>query len=116
MLRRLRLLVVVAVGLLLVPVRAQTGPRVPLILVSLDGWRWDYTTRTSLPNIRSLIARGVRADGLIPSFPTKTFPNHYTLVTGLYPGHHGIVANSIWDRATGRMFTMTTRELPLSPT
>ena len=109
MLRRLLITAVVAAGLLFVPARAQTAARVPLVLISLDGWRWDYHTRTSLPNLRSLIARGVRADGLIPSFPTKTFPNHYTLVTGLYPGHHGIVSNTIWDPETRRTFNMDTR-------
>jgi predicted AlkP superfamily pyrophosphatase or phosphodiesterase len=58
------------------------------------------------------MARGVRADNLIPSFPSKTFPNHYTIVTGLYPGHHGIVANIIRDPQTGRTFTRTNpREL-----
>lgn len=81
-----------------------------LILVSLDGWRWDYHTKTTVPNFRSLMERGVRAEGLIPSFPTKTFPNHYTIVTGLYPAHHGIVGNSIRDPATGRLFTMSARQ------
>jgi predicted AlkP superfamily pyrophosphatase or phosphodiesterase len=57
------------------------------------------------PNLQRLIARGVHAENLIPSFPPKTFPNHYTIATGLYPGHHGIVANSIFDAATGRLFT-----------
>ena len=78
-----------------------------VILVSFDGWRWDYDTRAPAPNLRRLAARGVRAENLIPSFPTKTFPNHYTIVTGLYPGRHGIVANSIRDPQTGRTFTMT---------
>jgi predicted AlkP superfamily pyrophosphatase or phosphodiesterase len=81
-----------------------------VILISFDGWRWDYHTRVPVPNLRRLMARGVRADGLIPSFPSKTFPNHYSIVTGLYPGHHGIVANSIWDEATGRLFTLTARQ------
>jgi predicted AlkP superfamily pyrophosphatase or phosphodiesterase len=81
-----------------------------VILISLDGWRWDYHTRAAVPNLRRLIARGVRAEALIPSFPSKTFPNHYTIVTGLYPGHHGIVANNIWDAATRRMFTLASRD------
>jgi predicted AlkP superfamily pyrophosphatase or phosphodiesterase len=76
-----------------------------LILVSFDGWRWDYDRTASAPNLERLSARGVRAEALIPSFPPKTFPNHYTIVTGLYPGRHGIVANSIFDAATGRTFT-----------
>jgi predicted AlkP superfamily pyrophosphatase or phosphodiesterase len=81
-----------------------------VILISLDGWRWDYHMKSSVPNVRSLMARGVRAEGLIPSFPSKTFPNHYTLVTGLYPGHHGIVGNSMRDPRSGRLFTMQKRE------
>jgi predicted AlkP superfamily pyrophosphatase or phosphodiesterase len=78
-----------------------------VILISFDGWRWDYDTKAPAPNLRSLMARGVRAESLIPSFPSKTFPNHYTIVTGLYPGHHGIVANVIHDPQTGRTFRMT---------
>jgi predicted AlkP superfamily pyrophosphatase or phosphodiesterase len=90
---------------------AAAQPRTPpLILVSLDGWRWDYHTQAPVPNIRRLMARGVRAEALVPGFPTKTFPNHYTLVTGLYPGHHGIVGNSMRDPRSGRLFTMSKRE------
>jgi predicted AlkP superfamily pyrophosphatase or phosphodiesterase len=81
-----------------------------VILVSFDGWRWDYDAKAPAPNLRSLMARGVRAEGLIPSFPSKTFPNHYTIVTGLYPGHHGIVANNIRDAATGRTFAPAKQE------
>ena len=79
-------------------------PPAPLIVISIDGWRWDYDTKAPTPNLRALMRRGVRADNLIPSFPTKTFPNHYTIVTGLYPGHHGMVANNVRDPATGRTF------------
>ena len=78
-----------------------------VILVSFDGWRWDYQSKAAVPNLQRLIARGVRAERLIPSFPPKTFPNHYTIVTGLYPGHHGVVANNMFDEATGRTFTNT---------
>jgi predicted AlkP superfamily pyrophosphatase or phosphodiesterase len=78
-----------------------------IILISFDGWRWDYDLKAPAPNLRGLMARGIRAESLIPSFPSKTFPNHYTIVTGLYPGHHGIVANVIRDPRTGRTFRMT---------
>jgi predicted AlkP superfamily pyrophosphatase or phosphodiesterase len=57
--------------------------------------------------LRALAARGVQAQGLIPSFPSKTFPNHYTVVTGLYPGHHGIVANTIYDPGADAWFRMS---------
>ena len=58
------------------------------------------------PNLKALAARGVRAEGLIPSFPSKTFPNHYTIVTGLYPDHHGIVSNNIDEPGFPERFTM----------
>jgi predicted AlkP superfamily pyrophosphatase or phosphodiesterase len=81
-----------------------------VILVSFDGFRWDYTSKAPTPNLRGLMARGVQARNLIPGFPSKTFPNHYSIVTGLYPGHHGIVANNIFDAPTGRMFALARRE------
>lgn len=74
-------------------------PRV--VLVALDGFRWDYVDRPAAANLRALAARGVRAERMLPSFPSKTFPNHYTLVTGLTPAHHGIVANAMRDSALG---------------
>jgi predicted AlkP superfamily pyrophosphatase or phosphodiesterase len=68
-----------------------------VILISLDGFRYDYLDRYQPPTLMSMAAHGVRAKWMIPSFPTKTFPNHYTIVTGLYPAHHGIVENNIYD-------------------
>ena len=68
-----------------------------VILISVDGFRYDYFGKTPMPNFDWLIAHGARAQYMIPSFPTKTFPNHYTIVTGLYPAHHGIIANNMWD-------------------
>ena len=68
-----------------------------VLLVSFDGFRADYLDRFELPNFRRVMARGTRALGMRPVFPTITFPNHYSLVTGLYPEHHGIVENGFWD-------------------
>jgi len=84
----------------------QDAAPLPLILVSFDGFRWDYRTLYSPSNLNRLAANGISAD-LIPSFPSKTFPNHYTIVTGLYPGHHGIIANTVKDPATGRRLSMS---------
>jgi predicted AlkP superfamily pyrophosphatase or phosphodiesterase len=84
-------------------------PPAVLILLSFDGFRWDYDARIPTPNLHRVIARGVRAERLIPSFPSKTFPNHYTIVTGLYPAHHGIVGNSMWDPAMQATFGMSDR-------
>ena len=108
-----RALLLVAAAILAVigtaPALQGQSPASPIvILVSIDGWRWDYIDRTNVPNIRALAARGVRSQGLIPSFPSVTFPNHYTLVTGLVPDHHGIVANAMFDRSIGpEKFTMS---------
>ncbi|MBA4056625.1 MAG: alkaline phosphatase family protein, partial [Marivirga sp.] len=66
-------------------VYGQSGEKPYVILVSFDGFRHDYLTRFELPAFRRFASDGVRSEGLIPSFPTKTFPNHYTIVTGLYP-------------------------------
>ena len=71
--------------------------RPTLVLVSLDGFRWDYLDRdVEAPTLR-WIAEGVRAQRLVPVFPSKTFPNHYSLVTGLHPEAHGIVGNTMRD-------------------
>jgi len=87
-------------------VRGQDTSKPTLILISFDGFRWDYRTKFSAPNINRLAAKGVSAD-LVPSYPSKTFPNHYTIVTGLYPGHHGIVSNTVKDPPTGRRLSMS---------
>src|SRR5687767_6472563 len=68
-----------------------------LVLVSFDGFRADYLDRFKLPNFRRVMALGVRAQAMRPVFPSTTFPNHYSLVTGLHPGHHGIVENGFFD-------------------
>ena len=71
-----------------------------VVLVSLDGFRWDYAKRDGATHLLALGKHGVWApEGMVPSFPSLTFPNHYTIVTGLYPEHHGLVANSFYDEA-----------------
>lgn len=67
------------------------------ILISLDGFRADFLQRGLTPSLNALIRSGVSPEYMLPSFPTVTFPNHYTLVTGLYPESHGIVSNQFWD-------------------
>jgi predicted AlkP superfamily pyrophosphatase or phosphodiesterase len=81
------------------------GPNAPqqlskpyVILVSLDGFRYDYAKRYHAEHLLALAAEGASApEGMLPAYPSITFPNHYTIVTGLYPEHHGIVANSFYD-------------------
>lgn len=77
-----------------------------VVLVSLDGFRWDYATRDRAVHLLALAKRGISApDGVIPAYPSLTFPNHYTIVTGLYPEHHGIVANSFLNPENGERYT-----------
>ena len=99
---------------LLGSVSCQHAPRPaddgPLIVVSIDGFRWDYLDRPAAPVLRGLARHGVHARRLSPSFPTKTFPNHYTLVTGLRPGRHGIVANWFHDPGLNDNFSMPRTE------
>jgi predicted AlkP superfamily pyrophosphatase or phosphodiesterase len=82
--------------------------RPTVILISLDGFRWDYPEKYEAPTISRIAREGVRAKWMIPAFPTKTFPNHYTTATGLYPANHGIVDNNVFD--FGTVFTMSKRE------
>ncbi len=79
-----------------------------VILIALDGFRSDYFEKFEPPTLNRIAAEGVRARWMTPSFPTKTFPNHYTVATGLYPQNHGLVENNVWD--FGTTFTMNKRE------
>lgn len=93
---------------------AQGGQPI-VILVSIDGFRPDYLDRHDTPALNALAADGVRAQAMKPAFPTLTFPNHYTLVTGLYPDHHGIVNNRFVDPQTGAAFVYKERDAVADP-
>src|SRR5580693_3309647 len=95
------------------PIVADHGPNTAaqqakhyVILVSLDGFRYDYAQEYDAKNLAALGARGASAPaGMIPAYPSITFPNHYTIVTGLYPEHHGIVANVFYDPARKQVYS-----------
>jgi predicted AlkP superfamily pyrophosphatase or phosphodiesterase len=87
-----------------------TGLKPTVVLVSIDGFRYDYFAKASMPNLERLIKNGLRARWLISQFPTKTFPNHYTIVTGLRPENHGIVANTMYDPEFDEVFSLSNRE------
>ncbi len=86
-------------------VHVDNGPNAPsqqdkhyVVLVSLDGFRYDYPRLYGAPHLLAIGRQGASApDGMIPSYPSLTFPNHYAIITGLYPEHNGIVANSFYD-------------------
>jgi predicted AlkP superfamily pyrophosphatase or phosphodiesterase len=86
-----------------------------VILVSLDAFRWDYDSIYGTPVLHDIANKGVSAKELIPSFPTKTFPNHYSIATGLYPDHHGIINNSFYAPDLGLLFRIGDREMVKNP-
>ncbi|AXC10861.1 Alkaline phosphodiesterase I [Acidisarcina polymorpha] len=121
-LRHLRLLLLVAFSACLVhaqqigPVLTGNNPSNSLasqakhyvVMVSLDGFRYDYAKKYGAKHLLALAAEGASApEGMVPAYPSITFPNHYTLVTGLYPEHHGIVANSFYDPGRKQRYSYT---------
>ena len=89
--------------------RPEHRARPHLVLVSADGFKPEYLDRPDLPNVRRLVQRGTRAKGMTPVFPSLTFPNHYSLVTGLLPARHGIVNNTFYDPARRQTYSLSDR-------
>lgn len=77
-----------------------------VLLISFDGFRWDYLNRGLTPNIEKLYTNGVRALSFQPCFPTKTFPNHYSIITGMYPENHGIISNLFKDIKKNKIYRL----------
>ncbi len=86
-----------------------------VLLVSLDGFRWDYSKLYHTPNLNKLAYDGVNAERMYPSFPTVTFPNHYSIITGLYPDHHGLINNSFPAPDLGLFYRMGDRSAVENP-
>lgn len=82
-----------------------------VIMISVDGMRYDYMDRYHAGHLLALSGNGVRAESMIPSYPSVTFPNHYTLVTGLYPSHHGLSQNDFYSRDKGQFYSMSKKEM-----
>ncbi len=81
-----------------------------VVMLSMDGFRWDYAQRVPTPNLDRIAASGVVAEYVKPAFPSNTFPNHYTIATGLYPDNHGIVNNSFYCPQMDMTYRMRDRE------
>lgn len=90
--------------------KAQAQPSQGVLLISIDGFARNYLTRYPAPAIQALAAAGSTAEAMQPAFPTKTFPNHYSIVTGLYPANHGIVENNIYDADFDSIFRLNKPE------
>ena len=84
------------------------------VIISLDGSRWDYADYYDMPFFDSLATVGVKAR-MEPSFPSSTFPNHYTMATGLVPDHHGLVNNSFWDPESGKDYSISGKDTRYDP-
>jgi len=87
--------------------QAQNNKDNYVVLVSMDGFRWDYGKHFNLPNLKKIEKGGVHAKSMKPSYPSKTFPNHYSIVTGLYPDHHGIINNVFYDASLNQAFSLS---------
>jgi len=81
-----------------------------VIMISADGFRYDYVKKYGAKNIEKLSENGVQAKAMYPSFPSITFPNHWSLMTGLYPSHHGIVDNFFFDYQRNQTYMMSKTE------
>lgn len=81
-----------------------------VILISADGFRHDFAEKYQAKNLLTLSAAGVRAGSMIPSYPSLTFPNHYSIITGMYPAHHGLVDNSFYEPADKKYYKMSNAE------
>lgn len=110
-----KLLVLIAFLFLPVGLAAKEGPRPVTVLVGIDGFRADYLERGHTPRLAALAKQGASGP-MRPSFPTKTFPNHFALVTGYRPDRNGIVGNSMIDpRRPGVMFSLGNASQALDP-
>ena len=81
-----------------------------VIIISADGFRYDYADKYHATNLLKLRHSGVKANSMIPSYPSVTFPNHYTVATGMYPSHHGLVYNQFYDRKRKDSYNMSDRK------
>ncbi|WP_028297235.1 ectonucleotide pyrophosphatase/phosphodiesterase [Olivibacter sitiensis] len=86
-----------------------------VILISVDGFRYDYMEKYEARHLQQLASKGVEADALLPSFPSVTFPNHYSIVTGMYPAHHGLIGNTIYDPAKKSRYNMSNAKAVKDP-
>jgi predicted AlkP superfamily pyrophosphatase or phosphodiesterase len=87
-----------------------------VILISIDGFRWDLADKYQAKNLIKLRESGVQADYLKASYPSLTFPNHYSIVTGLYPSHHGVVDNIFYDKTTDVLFKRSDKSMAVDST
>lgn len=92
-------------------VNSEASLRKPyVLLISLDGFRWDYVEKYKPQHLSNFIKNGVSAESLISTFPSKTFPNHYSIATGMYPENHGILSNTFYSNKKNKVYSIRNRE------
>ncbi|WP_419869815.1 alkaline phosphatase family protein [Chryseobacterium sp. CT-SW4] len=89
-------------------IEAQTKPYV--IMISTDGFRYDYAKKYNATNLLHWAGQGVQAKAMLPSYPSITFPNHWSLITGLYPSHHGLIDNYFYDYKRKEAYALNNRK------
>ncbi len=104
------LLTLLLAALLPIIAVAQNNEKNYVVILSLDGFRYDYTQLYDAKNINKIASEGVRVKRMIASNPTKTFPNHYTLATGLYPENHGLIGNSFYNTKLKQKYSLPDRK------
>lgn len=114
--KHFELIVLIAVVALVSVTKFQTPEEAPyVILISFDGFRHDYVEKYDAPNFKQFISNGVAAEAMLPSYPSKTFPNHYSIVTGMYPNTHGLVDNNFYDAELDIQYSIGNRKVVENP-
>lgn len=96
-------------------IKTDKSPKPLTVLISIDGFKPEYLSKTNSPHLFQLAQQGATAEGMLPVFPSVTFPNHYSMVTGLYPDHHGIVNNSMKDGGISEAFRLSSKSAVGNP-
>jgi len=81
-----------------------------VLLISMDGFRYDYLNKANTPNFDNLLQGGVTSKALVPVFTSKTFPNHYSIATGMYAENHGLIANTFYATDIGKPYAIRDRK------
>lgn len=102
----MRLLSLIFVFIAITSLDLNASDEQTVVLISLDGFRWDYIEKHGAKNIAKIAEQGVRGRKMRPVYPTKTFPNHLSIITGLLPINHGVVDNRFCDRERSECYSM----------
>lgn len=89
----------------------ETKSKPYVIMISTDGFRYDYAKKYNAVNLLKYSVQGVQAKAMIPSYPSITFPNHWSLITGLYPAHHGLIDNFFYDYKLQKNYAMNKKDI-----